>query len=52
MTPLLVPTSAEVTVASFTITPFPTVKESVCPFTAVAVIHSVTAVDGTSPDTT
>ncbi len=52
ITPLLVPTSARVTFASFTITPEPRLKDRICPFTAGAVIQSDSAVDGTFPDTT
>ena len=52
MTPLLVFTSASVTFAPFTMTPSPTVNANVWPFTAVADMHSVTALDGTSPKTT
>ena len=52
ITPLLVATSAIVTLASFTITPLPTVKESGCPLTASAARHSVTAEEGISPETT
>ena len=52
MIPLLVLTSAEVTVAPFTMTLSPTVNESGCPFTAVAVMHSVTAEAGTALGTT
>ena len=49
MTPLLVLTSARVTVASLTITPSPTVKAIGLPLTVFAVRHSVTADDGTLP---
>ena len=52
ITPLLVPTSASVTDASLTMTPSPTVKEIGFPLIVVADIHSVTALDGTSPMTT
>ena len=52
MTPLLVATSGNVTVAPFTVTASPTPNESVSPLTAVAVPHSSTAEDGTSPATT
>ena len=52
ITPLLVATSAIVTVASFTITDAPTLKDRVWPFAAVASIQSVTAEDGTSEGTT
>ena len=52
MTPLLVPTSASVTVAPLTMTPPLTVNERGCPFTASADIHSVTAEEGTFPATT
>ena len=52
MTPLLVETSASVTVASLTMTPPLTVKERGCPLAASADIHSVTAAEGTFPATT
>ena len=52
MIPLLVFTSAIVTFAPFTITPVPTVKARGCPFTASALMHSVTAEAGTAPGTT
>jgi len=52
MTPLLVFTSAKVTVASLTITPPSTVNDNGCPFTASADKHSVTAEEGTTPGTT
>ena len=52
MTPLLVETSGSVTVASLTMTPPSTVNDNGCPFTAVADKHSVTALAGTSPETT
>jgi len=52
ITPLLVFTSASVTLASFTITPEPTVNDSGLPLTVSADIHSVTAVEGTAPETT
>ena len=52
MMPLLVPTSGKVTFAPLTITPPFTVKESGWPLTASAFMHSVTADDGTSPETT
>ena len=52
MSPLLVATSAIVTVASLTITESPTVKANVWPFAAVVVIQLLSAVDGTSPNTT
>ena len=52
MTPLLVITSGRVTLASFTFTPPATVNASGWPFTAFAVIHSVTFAAGTSPETT
>ena len=49
MMPLLVATSAVVTVASFTMTLSPTVNESGFPFTVFALKHSVTAEEGTAP---
>ena len=52
MNPLLVPTSAWMTVAPLTMTVEPTVNESGCPFAAVADIQSVTFDAGTSPATT
>ena len=52
ITPLLVATSAIVTVASFTITDCPTLNASGCPFAAVALPQFTTAEDGTSEDTT
>ena len=52
MTPLLVATSASVTFAPLTMTPSFTVNESGCPLTASALMHSVTAVEGTLPATT
>ena len=52
ITPLLVLTSARVTFAPLTITPLPTVKDRDWPLTAVTDKHSVTALDGTSPETT
>ena len=45
-------TSARMTFASLTITPSPTVKVKSSPFTAAATMPSVTAEDGTAPDTT
>ncbi len=52
MIPLLASTSARITFASLTITPSPTVKVKSSPFTAAATKPSVTAEDGTAPDTT
>ena len=52
ITPLLVLTSAKVTLAPFTITPSPTVNDIGFPLTVFADIHSVTAVEGTAPETT
>ena len=52
ITPLLVATSANVTVAPFTVTVSPAPNESVAPLAAVAVPHSSTAEDGTFPGTT
>ncbi len=52
MTPLLVATSGSVTVAPLTVTVSPTPNESVFPLTAVAVLHSSTAEEGTSLPTT
>ena len=50
--PLLVATSVAVTVAPFTITVDPTVKDNGFPLTVAADIQSVTLAAGTSPDTT
>ena len=52
ITPLLVLTSAKVTLALFTMTPSPTVNAIGFPLTVLAVKHSVTAEDGTFPATT
>ena len=52
ITPLLVLTSAEVTVASLTITLLPTANDSGCPLRASVVMQSESAVDGTFPATT
>ena len=52
MIPLIVLTSAVVTVAPLTMTLSPTVKASGCPLTAFAVMQSVTLAAGTSPATT
>ena len=52
ITPLLASTSAPVTVASLTITVVPTVNDSGLLFSASADIQSVTADDGTVPETT
>ena len=52
MIPFEAMTSARMTFASFTITPSPTVKVKSSPFTAAATNPSVTAEDGTAPDTT
>ena len=52
MIPLLVATSVAVTVAPFTLTLSPTVKESGFPFTVLADMQSVTFAAGTSPATT
>ena len=50
--PLLVFTSGVTTVAPFTITLSPTVKESDCPLAVSAVMHSESALEGTRPATT
>ena len=52
ITPFDAGTSANTTFASLTITPSPTEKVKSSPFTAPATKPSVTAEDGTSPDTT
>ena len=52
ITPLVVITSARITLASLTITPSPTEKLRSSPLTAAAVIPSVTADDSTLPETT
>ena len=53
ITPLLVATSASVTLAPFTITPLlSTVKDNFLAFTVSADIHSVTLDEATSPETT
>ena len=52
MIPFEAATSARMTFASLTITPSPTVKVKSSPFTAAATMPSVTAEDGTAPDTT
>lgn len=52
ITPFDARTSAKMTFASLTITPSPTEKVKSSPFTAEATIPSVTAEDGTAPDTT
>ena len=52
MTPLDAGTSASTTFASLTITPSPTVKDRSSPLTAAADMPSVTADDGTAPETT
>ena len=50
--PLLVATSAVITVASLTMTLSPTVKAKGCPLTEFALMQSVTLAAGTSPATT
>ena len=52
MMPLLVATSATLTLASLTITPPATVKDSGWPLIAVALMHSDTLAAGTAPATT
>ena len=51
ITPFDAGTSANTTFASLTITPSPTEKVKSSPFTAPATKPSVTAEDGTAPDT-
>ncbi len=52
ITPFDAGTSANTTFASLTITPSPIEKVKSSPFTAAATKPSVTAEDGTAPDTT
>ena len=52
ITPLLVATSAAVTLASLTMTPDVRSNVRSCPLTVSAVIPSLSALDATSPETT